>query len=152
MILGRRKTDSISIRLIAPVFVMFLGYLIYEGHSTVVKDFTIEHTIQTEDSLVMYGKFEKLRNCKFDSMFVTTPADDPYKNRRLLFEFTDVKNQPVENIATRQKGTQHYGPWTVFIDSEVTTLNMRTLHQCNFGIFVSTDIVKNFPVNLEQDF
>lgn len=149
MILGRRKTDSISIRLVAPVIIMFLGYLIYEGHSPVVQDFNIHHTIQTDDKLVMYGRFEKLRNCKFDSMFVTTPAEEPYKNRRLLFEFTDVKNQPIENIATRQRGTQHFGPWTVFIDPEVTTLSMRTLHQCNFGIFVSTDIVKNFPVNVD---
>ena len=96
---GRRKSDSLTFRLLSYTVCMFLAYLVYEGHSPVIKNFEIEHGIQTEEYFQFYGTFQKLRNCKFDSINVTTPRDG--KDHRLMFEFTDVKNVPSENLATR---------------------------------------------------
>lgn len=146
MIYGRRKGDSLSIRMIAPIMVMLIGYLVWEAHAPVIRDFKINHTIQTENTLQIYGTFQKLKNCKFDSLFITTPIDTEL-SRKLIFEFTDVANKPFENQATRQKGLQHYGPWTIQIDPKVTTINMRTLHRCNFGLYTSTYLIRDFPVN-----
>lgn len=149
MSMGRRRTDSVTIRLISPILIMFCAYFIWEGHSPVISNFEITHTVQTDDTVALYGKFHKIRNCKFDSLFVTTPMELVTDSRKLIFEFTDVANTPIENRSTRQKGSQHFGPWTVNIDPQVKTLTLRALHQCNFGLYVSTRLVEDFEINVD---
>ena len=140
----RRATDSLTHKLFMSVFLMALLYLVYERVAPVVTGFEIAHTIQTDDSVKLYGTFNKLRDCRFNSLFVTSTINGI--EYPLIFEFTDVANAPAENRSTRQSAHQYFGPWTVHLIEGADNLNIRSIHACDFGIYRSSTLIKGFAL------
>jgi hypothetical protein len=139
---GRRFSDKWYANLWQYMILMLSSYMVYERIAPVVTDFEISHSIQTEESIIIYGTFNKVRNCRFQSLFVTTRIDGiDYK---LDFEFTDIANKPSENHATRLSAKQFYGPWTIDIIEGADNLTIRSLHACDFGAYRASTLIKDY--------
>lgn len=140
----RRKTDSLTHKLFMSCFIMALLYLVYERVAPVVSDFNISHSERIENQVLIYGTFNKLRDCRFNSLFVTsTIGSIEYP---LIFEFTDVANAPPENKSARQRARQYFGPCTINLIEGADNLNIRSIHACDFGIYRSSTLVKGYEL------
>jgi len=141
---GRSRSDSCPIRLLGYTIIMTLAYVVYLRFTPVITDFQILTQTPVAHGIEISGTMNKQRHCVFSSLAVTTPIDDV--NHRLWFEFTDVKDAPPENHKSRTVGLQEWGPWTIFLDGTEETYSLSVLHECEWGIYVPTTLIKNQPI------
>jgi hypothetical protein len=141
---GRRFSDRWHANLWQYMLVMLLAYMLYERIAPVVTDFEISHTIQSGNQIIIYGTFNKVRDCRFQSLFVTTNINGI--DHKLDFEFTDIANKPAENQSTRLSSKQFYGPWTIDLIEGADNLTMRSLHACDFGAYRASTLIKGFAL------
>lgn len=140
----RRRSDSLTQRFFMTCFIMALAFLVYERAAPIIADFEIKTAIKQDEKVVIYGTFNKLRNCRFHSLFVSSTIEGI--EYPLIFEFSDVANAPDENKSTRQTARQFFGPWTINLIQGADNLNLRVLHSCDFGIFRATELIKGYAL------
>lgn len=136
----RRASDKWRVILALPFYsvIAFSGYLFYSGTAPVVVDFEVIHQQSTDDSLIISGVMNKVRDCKFESLHVTTESSGIMNRHN--FKFSDVSDHPELISSTRLQGLQSYGPWVIEARPDERPVSIRSLHQCNFGLYKSTKL------------
>ena len=102
----------------------------------VVKDFRIEESLYTADSLIISGSFTKNRSdCKFKDVIA-------YNGKRFIG--ITFMNAPDRKTVNRFPGEQTYGPWQ--LKPATDHISIYSTHDCITGTVITqlySDEVKN---------
>lgn len=110
----------------------FLGGL--EGYmNPVVENFLFTTVLPQQDSILLYGTFDKVRDCTFISMYGTISKDKHVSHIQVIFE---------EKSKVRTPGAQEFGPWRVKIDQEYfKDMQLFAIHDCHSGYLTRTKVL-----------
>ena len=132
-----KKCDSRwHIILSLPIYtaIMFAGYLFFSATSPVVTDFAVTKQSSYNHHLRVEGVFRKARNCKFESLHITSNITGV--PRRHNYTFEDVEGHAVGS--SRGKGLQAFGPWKIYAGRDQRPLMVSALHLCDMGLYTAT--------------
>lgn len=136
--MNRRSSDKWQFLITLPIYsvVMVIGYMFYSATAPVVTDFEVNQQYSNNDFVVISGTMNKVRNCRFDSLFITSQSDGI--STRHNFTFKDVEDSLHLAVSSRQSGLQYYGPWRIDANPDQRPLEIKSLHVCDFGLYTST--------------
>lgn len=143
----RRRSDSLSLAVIAYTVIMAVAYVMYLRFAPVIMEFQIHHTQTVKEGITLTGTLNKTRSCVLESLAITSTIDNIHQ--RLWVEFPDMPAVPTGTVPNRPTGKQFWGPWTVYLTGSEEEINLIALHRCEWGILVPTRLITQFPITHE---
>lgn len=105
-----------------------------EGYfKPVVENFLFTTVVPQQDSILLYGTFDKVRDCTFIGMYGTISKDKHKSHIQVVFE---------EPAKVRTLGAQEFGPWRVSISQEYFKgMQLYAIHDCHSGYLTRTKVL-----------
>lgn len=102
---------------------LFLAARVEPMFFPVVANWTVSRSLKADDTFMMSGFMNKVRNCQF---IAVTVKDQ--NNIALPIKFLD---NAVDDTYNRPTGSQKWGYWTVQLRDDSSEITVKSRHQCH---------------------
>ena len=134
------RTHSAWLLILGPmVFVMGLGPWLEAKYSPVVDPFVVLASETSNGNLVISGWMDKRREyCRVKELYAVLTEGTGMPS------VADIQfgERAGKALVSRPRGKQKWGPWSIPVTPEVTTVTIRARHQCH----LLWDMVSEFTV------